>query len=27
VPVGTIHLRRKGEVGDRTWLEHVSDLM
>ena len=27
VPVGAIHLRRKGEVGDRSWAERISDLM
>jgi segregation and condensation protein A len=27
VPVGSIHLRRKGEVGDRSWIERISDLM
>jgi segregation and condensation protein A len=27
VPVGPIHLRRKGDAGDRTWAEHISDLM
>jgi segregation and condensation protein A len=26
-PVGPIHLRRKGTAGDRSWAEHISDLM
>jgi len=27
VPVGAIHLRRKGEAGDRAWADRISDLM
>jgi len=27
VPVGPIHLRRRGEAGDRAWVERISELM
>ena len=27
VPVGPIHLRRRGEIVDGTWMERISELM